>query len=245
MGYLLVCDLDGTLLNHNLEITPLTLHFLKEFIKDNYLLLNTGRSFVYSKSYLKDLDVLNNDHIFLSCNNGTEIYKYDELIKSSYLNTTKIINLLKKQKIDVLNLFGQISSNLQIIEIKEIKDNNINLFYDNAFNQINLITNTNQLNKTYSNYHFIYKGEFDNKHLYYIQNNKKDEAIKEVSKLLNIKDENIFVFGDDYNDLKMLKKYHNSYLMKNSKYKNTNFKQSLNDNEHDGVVKTIKKVLKV
>lgn len=233
--YLLVTDLDGTLLNHNLEITPNTLSFLKEFIKDNYLLINTGRSFLHAKAYLKNLDLLRNSHIFLACNNGAEIYKYDDLIYTNYLNTKQIIFYLEQTNIKILNLFGQLASNLQLIALN---NNNI---ADLNFNQLDLITNTSQLPKTWNNYHFIYKGEFENKHLYYVQNDKKHLATQYLANLLNIPNNAVFVFGDGYNDLKMLEVYENSFLMPNSKIKDDNkhLKLALANNEQDGIVKTI------
>ncbi len=76
--------------------------------------------------------------------------------------------------------------------------------------------------------------------------NNKYEAIKEISKELNVKLENVIAFGDDLNDIDMLKSLTNSYAMKNSydSIKAISHHVTKHDNEHQGVMRELHTILK-
>lgn len=233
---LLVLDLDGTLLNHNLEITPATLNFLQEFVKNNDVLINSGREYRYIFPYVKQIDPLRNEHIYVACVNGSEIYQYDKIIKTNYLNKkqTAIINNLHP----IYHLLGKTTNATNLIEL-----NPKNL---TPMSSINLLELQFTTNKKYHFYYddtfFLYKGSLDHKHLYYVQNDKKHLAAKYVQRLLHLKTSEVFVFGDDYNDTKTLMVYPNSFLMKNSTLELKNIKKTLDTNENDGILKTLNHV---
>lgn len=234
---LLVVDLDGSLINYFQEITPFTLNFLKEFIKDNYLLINTGRIFKSSFKYVKTIADNFNDHIFLACGNGTEIYQYDKIIDGNYINTKNIYEIIKHKDLGTYLALGRRSSDLEPKLIDDLtKDNSLMLC------ELSLLT-SNKHNFKHEDYHFFYQGLLNEYHWYYIQNDKKDLAVAKVREILNIKKDDVYVFGDEQNDIKTLRSYTNSYLMKNSKLKLKGIKRTLATNESDGIAKTMIDIL--
>ena len=71
-------DLDGTLLNDQKEITPLTRAALDDFAAaGNYLVINTGRALDSAKMIREEYD-LHYPHMFLAGCMGAEIYSCDE-----------------------------------------------------------------------------------------------------------------------------------------------------------------------
>lgn len=74
---LLFTDLDGTLLNDDSRISPGTKVFLDDFLlAGNKLILSSGRPLL-SVLEVKEKAGLTQSGIFLTCNNGTQIYDCD------------------------------------------------------------------------------------------------------------------------------------------------------------------------
>lgn len=72
----------------------------------------------------------------------------------------------------------------------------------------------------------------------------KAKALAEMGSILNIKAEEMAAFGDNINDLEMLNFVGNPYCMINGNEKmKKQFKLSLDDNNNDGVLKTIEQIL--
>ena len=66
----------------------------------------------------------------------------------------------------------------------------------------------------------------------------KAHALKELAKQLNIKEDNVFVFGDADNDIEMLSSFKNSFFMKNGHSTIENFAtyKTRKDNNHNGIM---------
>lgn len=74
---LLFSDLDGTLLNDDSRVSPGTKAFLDDFLSaGNKLILSSGRPLL-SVLEVKENAGLTQSGIFLTCNNGTQIYDCD------------------------------------------------------------------------------------------------------------------------------------------------------------------------
>lgn len=71
---IIVCDLDGTLLNHNKDISPATVEYLIQLQKAGYLLiLASGRFFYELEPYIHQLH-MKKYHGFAVCANGLEVH---------------------------------------------------------------------------------------------------------------------------------------------------------------------------
>jgi len=80
----------------------------------------------------------------------------------------------------------------------------------------------------------------------YQTGSSKAEALREVAKFYNVDMEDIIAFGDSFNDIEMLQEVGIGIAMKNGRevVKNICKKESLHDNEHEGVKKTLRKLIK-
>ena len=80
----------------------------------------------------------------------------------------------------------------------------------------------------------------------YHNNCNKYKAIMKIAKKMFIPKKNIIAFGNDFNDLEMLKKLPNAYVMKNAnlKIKKQSHLITKFDNNHNGVMKELQFILK-
>ncbi|NBK98477.1 MAG: HAD family phosphatase, partial [Erysipelotrichia bacterium] len=101
---MIVCDLDGTLLNHHKKISPATIQSLLHLQEKGYtLVLASGRFFYELKEYIAQLK-MQEYHGYAVCANGLEVHElatnkvhcFEQLKKSDAI---KIIQMAKKRKI--------------------------------------------------------------------------------------------------------------------------------------------------
>lgn len=192
---LIISDFDGTFYDNN---------YIKniEFIEnlDNFdFIIATGRNIDY---LLKDLKIKCKYYI---CNDGA--YIMDENKNVIYKN---IINP---------NTVNTIYSRLKNLGCKEYYFDQVNILNDTPSNEVNKILvksnkiNDNEiLNTLLENLDDVY-GYISNNWINIIDSSScKESAIKYI--LDNNKYENIFVVGNDMNDIGMIKKY-NGYFVSN------------------------------
>lgn len=266
--YLIVLDLDGTILTKSKKIPFLTRRYLK-YINKNIcpIVLASGRParsvchFHNQLGLTTPIISLNGLHIHYADTPEKDRRKYCDpknikditnhvskhfKINNVICETDKTIYITNKngwldKDFWLLNMkvaYGTLEENLKhkvmthIIELKE-KDVDENL-----------------LIKIFKDHpHFFprcWTGRFKGFVEVYDDINNKYEAIKDISKELNVSLDNVIAFGDDRNDIDMLKHIKHSYAMKNSldNIKEIAHHVTKYDNEHQGVRKELKLILK-
>ncbi|PTD31269.1 Cof-type HAD-IIB family hydrolase [Mycoplasma leachii] len=244
----LFSDFDNTLRNskvkNSLKIDQKDLEFVKEFQKNNKLIISTGRPYKQLKEHLLNEYNLIPDYFIVNtgamvCDNkGKVFYKktIDKNIKIQLLDFLKTI----VDQIDVI-VFAT-SDNESFLFHKnwstdvekfffglENLNKTLDYLYDkdllclkiecsqNTWDQIeNFINKTKlEVNITFNS---INNKLFNEIHAF---NVSKGQAIKDLQEKLNISSDDIIVAGDDYNDLSMFEMfYDNSYICKHEHNKN-------------------------
>jgi Cof subfamily protein (haloacid dehalogenase superfamily) len=230
------CDIDGTLFQDN-KIEPKVLEAVVKFISQgNKFYLATGR-IDSDVLYLLDNKIkIQSD--FRVSQNGTVITdSKNNLIYSKVIDfdiLPQIISFIKNLNTEQLIIEASDLTNRHLIKPRPVG-------YGSEFNDI-AIVNHNMLNEIgvsiFPTIILIYSKNYDyliqiqkqihsifNNHITAVMtsdytlellssNHSKATAIKYVAKLLNIKDEDIIVAGDNENDVDMFKKfYNNSFCM--------------------------------
>lgn len=72
----------------------------------------------------------------------------------------------------------------------------------------------------------------------------KASTLKILQEKFNVSSENIFTFGDSTNDVELVHEFKNGYRMKNSRQCLKKENVTIKDNNHNGVVSTLKLILK-
>ena len=199
---IIVLDFDNTLLlsedkssfilpdnfkNYELKIKSKLLSIIN---KNNYIIINTGRSF----NSFKKLNTF--PYSFLICNNGSEYYDtFDNLLKYIPLVQTDIKKFLtiKFDKNSIIKIYTP-KNILNAITGISITINNSKIFTKTVKSLINLFD--------FSTVFFKYpKIRIVN------TTTDKEKALEDLINIRNIKATNIFAIGDDDNDYELLKKY--------------------------------------
>ncbi|AEM69055.1 Cof-type HAD-IIB family hydrolase [Mycoplasma putrefaciens] len=238
----LFSDFDGTLRNHknknSLDIDPKDLEFIKDFQKDNKLVIATGRPYKQIKKYLIENYNLFADYFIV--NTGAAVYDNNDNVLYKMIIPTeiknKIIGFLKtiQDQIEALAFTTEYQEAFLFHktitpEVKkfflniDVYQQDLNFLLDKdllcfkiqtdqqTWDRIEdfLIKNNFKVNITKNS---IKNKLFNEIHAFDVS---KGAAIKGLQNQLNILDENIIVVGDDYNDLSMFEMYYqNSYICK-------------------------------
>lgn len=264
--YLIVCDLDGSLLNDDRQIPETTINYFKKLNKSGFnIVLASGRPmknvfYFYKKIGLKTPIISSNGLCikFQDSKNKDVTFFFDNK------NISDILSAVEK-KVDIKNVFFSTEDHNYFV-----KKNNIPSFWKlnmkNEFLPIEKIFKKNIVNfifeledknidekkikKILSPFKKnkvcfwvgIYKGFFE---IYNIVSSKY-KAIINISKKLKIKPDNIFAFGNDFNDIEFLMKLKNAYAMKNSsdEIKKKSHLITKFDNNNSGIEKELKTILK-
>ena len=270
--YLISVDLDDTLLTSDKIISGYTINEVQNLIKNNHhFILNTGRPHQGALKFLKALNIhepiiVNNGGAIITYDND---YEKIISIKTFHMNLELVRDFHKKVKhmlknasitsvfdfyaydIDSLPFWvvhksplinfhsGDIIKNLNTLPI--MSEYYVKKEHEEEFEQI--------LNsKEFSEFKYIKWGWFDDIVSYEIssKNASKGNAMLYLCDLYNIQHKNTFGFGDQLNDLSLLEKANYGVAMingveeikKNAKY------ISDFDNNNDGVIKFINKIIK-
>ena len=205
---LLVTDYDGTLFTNEDDL-KVNINYLKKWQnKGNKIVISTGRSYPSIKN---QVDINHIPYDFLSCADGSIIYDKNGLILKMYEMDTRIIEPFKDfyQNLNFEEIqfsYPRGYSNILLSE-KELLGINVCIKTENYSKKI--VNSFKNLSKKYPEYHFLNYMNPNYSYLCIKPNNiDKAMAIEFLGEYLNIKDENIYVIGDSYNDLEMIKKYH-------------------------------------
>lgn len=268
---MIAIDLDGTLLKDDNTISTKTYNTLKKLSMEGYLItISTGRSIIGLPEVIKKMNFI--DYFITS--NGTSCIdkdykcviknwiKYND-IKEIIADNNFMVEYLIEGKwyiqskgieqiqniIDDKMIVDYILKTRKVIENEvnlekgnvEVEKINLNFSKDNyeyALNQINSFVKKNKNIRSWT----------DKKHKIDLYNvfATKGNVLKQLACYANIELNEIIAFGNDTNDLEMLKFSGYSVAMKNG---NDEVKKVANiiseyDNNNDGVEKFLKKFLK-
>lgn len=228
---LLVFDIDGTLLSESTHIIPPPCLDALSKAKENghYIFINTGRTKACFDPSIKQIPY---DGIIGGCGTYLEINNkeiFNNTLSSKDIDS--IITISKKYPVDLV-IEGPntiyFSPELKSSFFQEIKNRylkqNLNT---NTTNQEDILGNkfcTYFLDKSFlRNYmndlkqfdHIIRSDDF----LEIVPRGySKATGISELCSYLNIDNEDVYVFGDSYNDLSMLQAFNKSIVMGNAPY---------------------------
>lgn len=206
---LIASDYDGTFYTNDFDI-KINIKTVKNFRKENIFVLATGRS--YTDATL----VIDKYHIpydYLIINHGATIIKDKKIIYNKQLdNSLKnklIIDLKKRSFIQSYGYDGVNDNHL-------IEDNNLVKLYikyktPKDVKYIDKILRSKYLDKI--NFFWMHNNmvvEIVSKEV------DKANAIKEIARLENISDDDIYTIGDNTNDIIMLKNF-NGFAISNAK----------------------------
>ncbi|MBQ5492457.1 MAG: Cof-type HAD-IIB family hydrolase [Mycoplasmataceae bacterium] len=157
--YLIVCDLDGTLLDHNSELTPRTKQTVKKIIKmGNIFCIATGRTISSAKKYYEELGLntlmSNLDGSLISNPSNKNFaplhFSFSKDILLEIFNTKKIMDKVELAIVETTKecMFINRSKNIDIDKNKElltflgfrqddIKANQVDVNYDASIDEVN------------------------------------------------------------------------------------------------------------
>ncbi|MGM9858266.1 MAG: Cof-type HAD-IIB family hydrolase [Bacilli bacterium] len=266
--YIIGIDLDGTLLNSKSKLSHSTISYLKKISKQGHIIvLCTGRPLRAMLPFYQQLKLKTP----VICYNGGRVFNpNDNFFPSITYSFNKedikdIINSIGLEKID--NIMCEVDDKAWVYahdkKIEEILwHNNISLIYGDLNKTLNenpitflIFSKHKECKKLISKnikekyptlkYRF-WNGYLENFSEIFDKHISKYNALKSVAKYYKIPLENIITFGDGENDIDMISKANYGYAMVNapedikSKAKYITTK----DNDHDGVIIELKKIIK-
>ena len=261
--YLVLCDLDDTLLTSDKKVTKESSDFIKEFNKSgNMFCICTGRPYQGAYEFYKDIG----KSTPLVCDNGCSIYFKDEEPKFFGIEVNLFKELMDKLK-DYSNSIYAVTGNKVTYSfnynkvpdfIKHNELNDIVNFEDDFENAIYdvLIINLNIQDIYYDNVidilesykeeiEYTYWGNFLGDCGFEVRSIKgsKGNALKYLKDKYKFKDTHTLAFGDQLNDISMLKEagFGVSMINANEEVKKVTKYQTEFDNNNNGVIEFIKK----
>lgn len=230
-----VTDLDGTLLNNG-KLSIKTIQILKEFQKQNRLILATGRNLHSVKQIYQQLDMEHYQSGALIMINGLETYDFHDqeyrslgclnnkdikkIIFIAYILLFRITIVSQEERVDFNSLYDRIYYVLRyIVKRKPMKKftkqhiphnvQKIELGGTIAFSFFLKV-----LKILLKSYEIVKVND------YWVEilpkGTNKNKQLQYFIDKYNISSENLYVFGDGENDVEMLKKHYNSFAPKNA-----------------------------
>ncbi|CEP90088.1 cof family hydrolase [[Clostridium] sordellii] len=264
MKKLLASDVDGTLYV-NQKIHNKSLDYIKKFREQgNIFLLCTGRNFGGVKHLFEEYDIEVDG--FVLCNGAIVLDKELNTIHNTSIDDETIKALFEEAKDNsIYNFYFADGENLYIIDgynshpiissvdmtnkmnIIKIKESD---FYKNSYcaNIVGIDIKDECINKANDKKVDIEK-KFSEKvsvyrNLSFIdivpKNTSKGEGINKVLNKFGVKEDNVFVIGDSWNDLSMFEKYKNSYTFSYSEESLKVHAKNIVDNFYDCIEDAIK-----
>lgn len=269
--YLISVDLDDTLLTKDKTITQESIAYIQNLVKNgHHFIINTGRPHQGAVQYLKQLGI----HEPMIVNNGGAIVYYDdnyEKVIDYHLFPMGMKNVISFQKkvshmvncATVTSLFKFYSTDYSKTPFWVIhKDEQIEFVEGEIFNLLNTKPHISEYNvkkeyekdferilrqKRYQNFSYIKWGFFDDIVSYEISSKKasKGLAMLYLARKYHIKEENIFSFGDQLNDLSMITKANYGVAMINSRNEVKEKAKYISefDFNNNGVIEFLKKII--
>ena len=262
-NFLILCDLDDTLLTSNKDITSASIEFIKKFKEfGNIFCIATGRPYQGAYKYYEQLG---KDCPYV-CDNGCSIYfeneppvffgidfKIFKALINKLIGKDKAIFVATGNKLTYSHNYDSVPDFLKHNELNDIQ--NIDNNFDNG-EYIPLIINLYlkeeyydecvKILDSYKKYiQYTYWGNNDRICAFEIRsiNGSKGEALKYLKNKYKIKDNRTIAFGDQLNDIDMIKEAYYGVSMINA---NDNVKKEAKyvtefDFENNGVIEFLKK----
>lgn len=258
MYKLVVCGFDGTLLDDDQAISISTVLTIDEVRRKNCkFIVATGRPINFVTDYIKDVNFLD----YIIALNGSYIYDvlrdkliFDQEIKINKIKT--ILNTIKNKgtktylSTDHSNCF----LNTDNEETDEIVIRDINDFLkNNKVYKIEIHTKTNKLRKEILkelkelNLNITISTQEYEKKDYFLEitaeNTSKYTALMKIAKKEKVEKEEILAFGDNQNDLEIIKKVGYGISMENAvKEIQKVSKETTTSNNQKGVEKSLQTI---
>ena len=202
---ILASDFDETIyFPDNNELNEKNINSIKNFIsKGNIFCIITGRNYTDLKKYLNDLDI---PYSYLICEDGAKIFNnMDYCLDTTYMkeeDINKIIPLIEKEDYyldDGYNETNNINDTVKVV---------VNCSDKSKANEL-----INTINKYVDTY--IYAS---NEHINIVDKNiNKQKGLEKLFYIENFDFNNLFVIGDNDNDLEMIKEYNGAIITDHSK----------------------------
>ncbi len=265
---IIALDLDGTLLTDKKTIRLSTILYLRKQEKlGNIVAITTGRPARTAIKYYNKLNL----HGPMLCYNGNYIYNprdisfepmvttinkeyvkeiYKALIgehaDSAFTENLDEICYDKKEFFAFTADENNHSIN-KIGKLNEILDQDplIFIMHISNLNKANCDYITNYVSENYPTLIAEFWGQNDYVEIHNRGINKGSQ-IKKLMNFYKIKPTNVYTFGDSINDIDMVTTFENGFAMKNSNKRLLELtnKITIDDNNHNGVIKTLKKQFK-
>ena len=262
--YIIALDMDGTLLNSKKEICFKTARYLRKLSKQGHkVIISSGRPIrsierYYNQLKLDTLVIGYNGELIYSPNDPTfepirhtldkdMIKEIIEKVGKNSLNfmcETDDEIWIDKEDSYLANFFWYKNMNVHKGEMKDILDKNTMTFLMHVPEEYRNAGEIEEITKKWSDIipiFWIGKPYLEIHHNY----TSKGAALKTIAEYYNIPKERVIAFGDATNDIEMFEFAKTSVMMSNSKWDLSKYTimKSVKDNNHDGIMHTLKKIL--
>lgn len=192
---MVLCDLDGTLLLGQKNLSLKTENTIKELCKRGILFaVVSGRKLCSLINIFKNVS---ENIIFVACD-GAFAVQNGKVLHKSVIDKSIIENLFKKYKVEAEYLGDKNGDTVKIIARKQT-----------------LPQRCDELIKINRYLSCVYEDDEIKEFVKFGTN--KGTAIKEILRIFDIDKNDVIAFGDNYNDTEMLKLIPRSYAAKNAK----------------------------
>ena len=180
--------------------------------KGNIFMIATGNNY---ENFIKTVNKYHIEYDYLILDDGGLIIdNKNNVISTNFINSTvvKEISSMIEEECGNIAIFNQWK------ETEEIKPKNKITKISTQIKDVKKAKRfAKKLNSLYKDYIHAYTMIFDDMNIVEVVSNKidKKEAIQKISNIEKVKNSNVYVVGDGYNDLNMIKHF-NGYCMKNS-----------------------------
>lgn len=261
---IIAIDLDGTLLDNNSKLSYINRVALERSKNDNYIvIIATGRSLFSAKKVMpKDIPI---DYLVFSSGAGVLNWKTNKIIHKEFINkerTIQIIDILKMNELNFMihhdipknhhfSYYNGNSKNSDFLTRKKIYSDFATSLHDNHWNQdscqfVVLFNNLNSFEKAkqyFPDMNIVRTtSPLDGKTIWmeiFPNEVSKASGIKIIAKKYNISINNIYVVGNDYNDLDMLEYSNNSFVVANAPTELLDRYHTVSSNINNGVAEVI------
>lgn len=263
--YIIIFDMDGTLLNNRKSISFLTRRYLKKLSKEGHkIVLASGRPYRAMNRYYEQLNLstpivcYNGAHLFSPKDNNfpSVEFEFPKEVIVSIIDKIKpyIFNVMCEDETNIwvdkkdsylANFFWYESMDIHYGDLKDILDKNPMTCIVQTPYEFRDSKTIEEVMKDYPKLGARFWTGSPYFELYYLEISK-GSALKRIAKYYNIPKERIIAFGDSSNDIEMFKNAGISVAMKNGKscIKDVSTMLSIKDNNHNGVYHTLKKIFK-
>lgn len=257
---LVAVDLDGTLLKNDKSIDKITIDTIKQLqSKGLRFTFATSRPLEAVKKYIDILSI----EIPVVVSSGSMLATKDKVVYCDHID-----NKLKNEVLkcfDINDVFFHCKEGLVItgnnrrhIRFKEecstfynpidthvadlanMKCCQISIMYDE---NSQYLWKVRELNRRFS---FKYVTTNDGVIVILNEGNDKGAGVDRLARLLNIKKDNVIVFGDDQNDIAMFERFSNSVAMGNAEdYIKAKARYVTSSNEGNGIIKALSEIFRL